>query len=263
LDVRFIDGNGPASAVGPDQQQEFITGFHRDHASLKTWAGTVGWVPPVIRNLQVSVSEAYRISRALVPAWEGRIGWMEFPARRVIAQNAAVLHELVHVYFPNGNRLLAEGLAIYLQDLIGGNPAFPNFGQPLHEVARTVLREIVPGFATGDAAALDQLRLADLDRIATPNPLTLEISGHIFGEEARGQGRLYPLAGSFVQFLIEAHGFARFREIYACTPLIPSALDGGTPARWLTVYGRPLAAFETEWKSLIAGSTATKESGHA
>jgi hypothetical protein len=190
LDVRFINGDGPASAVGPDQQQEFITGFHRDHASLKTWAGTVGWALPVIRNLQVSVSDAYRISRALVPAWEGRIGWMEFPARRVIAQNAAILHELAHVYFPNGNRLLAEGFAIYLQDVIGGNPAFPNFGRPLHEVARTVLREIVPGFATGDAAALDQLRLADLYRIATPNPLTLEIGGHVFGEEARGQGRL-------------------------------------------------------------------------
>jgi hypothetical protein len=79
----------------------------------------------------------------------------------------------------------------------------------------------------------------------------------------RGVRAGYPLAGSFVQFLIEAHGLARFREIYASTPLIPSVLDGGTPARWLTVYGRPLAALETEWKSLIAGSTATKESGHA
>jgi len=263
LDIRFIDGNGPTSAVSPDQQQEFIAGFHRDHASLKTWAETVGWTLPVVHDLQVSVSGAYRISRALVPAWEGRVGWMEFPARRVIARNAAILHELAHVYFPNGNRLLAEGVAIYLQDLIGGNPAFPNFGQPLHEVARTALQEIIPGFAAGNVAALDQLRLADLERIATPNPLALAIGDRVLGEDARGQGRLYPLAGSFVQFLIEAHGLARFREIYAHTPLIPSVLDGGTPTRWLTVYGRPLAAFETEWKSLIAGSTAAKEAGHA
>jgi hypothetical protein len=249
--------------VSPDQQQDFVTSFNRDHASLKTWAATVGWALPAVPDLQISVSGAYRISRALVPAWEGRVGWMEFPARRVIAGNAAILQELTHVYFPNGNRLLAEGFAIYLQDLIGGNPAFPNFGRPLHEVARTVLQEIIPGFAGGDTAALDQLHLAELDRIATPNPLALEIGGHVFGEEARGQGRLYPLAGSFVQFLTEAHGLACFREIYACTPLEPLVLNGGTLERWLNVYGRPLAAFETEWKSLIAGSTATKEQGHA
>jgi hypothetical protein len=33
---------------------------------------------------------------------------MEFPAWRVMAGEAAIMHELVHVYFPNGNRLLAE-----------------------------------------------------------------------------------------------------------------------------------------------------------
>jgi hypothetical protein len=261
FDFRFIEGS--ASAVSPDQQHDFVTSFHSDHASLKTWAATVGWTLPAVPDLQISVSEAYRISRALVPTWEGRVGWMEFPARRVIAGNAAILHELVHVYFPNGNRLLAEGFAIYLQDLIGGNQAFPNFGRPLHEVARAVLQEIVPGFGVGDVTALDQLHLADLDGIATPNPLTLEIGGHVLGEEARGQGRLYPLAGSFVQFLIEEHGIARFRELYASTPLIPSVLNGGTPGRWRDAYGRPLTAFEIEWKSLIAGSTATKEQDHA
>jgi hypothetical protein len=251
------------SPVSPDQQHDFVTSFRRDHASLKTWAATVGWTLPAVPDLQISVSEAYRISRALVPAWEGRVGWMEFPARRVIAGSAAILHELIHVYFPNGNRLLAEGFAIYLQDLMGGNQAFPNFGRPLHEVARAALQEIVPGFGVGDVNSLDQLHLADLDGIPTPNPLTLDIGGQVFGEGPRGQGRLYPLAGSFVQFLIEEHGIARFRELYASTPLIPSVLNGGTPGRWRDAYGRPLTAFETEWKSLIAGSTATKEQDHA
>ncbi len=40
---------------------------------------------------------------------------MEFPAWRVNAGKAAILHELAHVFFPNGNRFLAEGLAVYLQ----------------------------------------------------------------------------------------------------------------------------------------------------
>jgi hypothetical protein len=125
LTFHFTAGNEPPSAVSPDQQQDFVSSFRRDHASLETWAATVGWTLPAVSELQICISDAYRISRALVPAWEGRVGWMEFPARRVIARNAAILHELAHVYFPNGNRLLAEGFAIYLQGLIGGNPAFP------------------------------------------------------------------------------------------------------------------------------------------
>jgi hypothetical protein len=176
---------------------------------------------------------------------------MEFPARRVAEGKAAILHELAHVFFPNGNRLLAEGLAIHLQQLIGGNPAFPNFGRPLHEVAREVLEDIVPEFAPADPASLKSLHLTELDRIATPNPLALRLGPDTYGEEPRGQGRLYPIAGSFVQFLIDKHGLGKFRDLYARTPLVPSQLNGGTPSRWHHVYGRPLDAFEAEWKSLI------------
>ena len=65
---------------------------------------------------------------------------MEFPAWRVEARKAAIAHELVHVFYPNANRFLAEGFAVYLQDEIGGNPAFPNFGRPLHALVLERLR---------------------------------------------------------------------------------------------------------------------------
>jgi hypothetical protein len=89
-----------------------------------------------VPELRVVVSDQYQISKSLVPAWSGRAGQMEFPSRRVIAREAAIAHELIHVFFPNGNRFLAEGLAVYVQTAIGGNPAFPNFGKPLHELVR-------------------------------------------------------------------------------------------------------------------------------
>ena len=56
---------------------------------------------------------------------------MEFPAWRVLARKAAILHELVHVFFPSGNRFLAEGLAVHLQAEIGGNPVTRSSGRRL------------------------------------------------------------------------------------------------------------------------------------
>jgi hypothetical protein len=251
ISVSFDFGYAPKQDLSPDGQEDFKAAFHRELASVRAWWVKEDWNPALIGSLQVSVWSEYKISRALVPAWEGQHGRMEFPVGRVVEGKAAIVHELVHVFFPNGNRLLAEGLAIHLQQLIGGNPAFPNFGRPLHEVAREVLEDIVPEFAPGDPTSLKSLHLTQLDRVATPNPLALRVGLDAYGEEPRGQGRLYPIAGSFVQFLIDNHGLAKFCELYARTPLVPSQLNGGTPGRWHDIYGRPLAAFEAEWKSLI------------
>ena len=172
---------------------------------------------------------------------------------RVASRKAAIAHELVHVFFPSGNRFLAEGLAVYLQAEIGGNPAFPNFGRPLHELARELLHEMIPAFSPGHPDSLAQLHLADLDAIATPGPLELKVGGDLYGEEPRGQARIYPLAGSFVQFLIETRGLEQFRVLYGRTPLVPFEQAAGSRERWFDVYGLSFTALEGEWKSLIAG----------
>jgi hypothetical protein len=161
---------------------------------------------------------------------------------------------LAHVFFPNGNRLLAEGLAIYLQALLGRNPAFPNFSRPLHAAARDHVCDVLPAFATGDTAALDAFSFASLDAIPTPNPLTLEIEGRFCGEDKDGQTTLYCLAGSFVQFLIDVYGLALLRHLYIRTPLRVGELDAGPVNRWHEVYGRSLADLEDEWKSVLAST---------
>ena len=186
-------------------------------------------------------------------AWDGHPGRMEFPAWRVIAGKAAITHELVHVFFPNGNRFLAEGLAIYLQSAIGANPAFPNFGRPLHDLARKLLQEMVPGFSRGDPSSLKQVHLCELDEIPTPRPLTLRVGQEFYGEEPRGQARIYSIAGSFTQFLIEARGLERFYALYSETPLSPLAQNAGMLERWLSVYDVSLSELEYEWKTMLAG----------
>jgi hypothetical protein len=241
----------------PAKQSEFRLDFCREITRLEKWAADLNWRGIEIPELRVVVSDRFKISKSLVPAWSGRAGNMEFPSWRVIARKAAILHELVHVFFPNGNRFLAEGLATYLQAAMGGNPAFPNFGKPLHENVRERFLEMAPAISRGGNRSLEQIHLADLDAIPTPSPLTLQVGQEVYGEEPRGQAFIYPIAGSFVQFLIETRGIRKLRELYVQTPLVPLTQNAGSPDRWLEVYSVALADLESEWKSMLCSQTVT------
>jgi hypothetical protein len=246
-----VDGQ-PYVSLSPAQQGTFKTDFWREAARLKLWSRRQNWVPATSVDLEIFVSDEYKISRSLVPAAIGRRGRMEFPAWKAIAGEAAILHELVHVYFPNGNRLLAEGLAIFLQATIGGNLAFPNFGRPLHEMVRELAREMIPECILGKPESFDKIRLADLDRIATPSPLRLRVGRYFYEDSPVGQAHLYPIAGSFVQFLVDTHGTKRFQELFARTPLVPFERDSGAEERWIDVYGLSLADLELQWRSIVS-----------
>jgi len=233
-----------------ERQDAFKADFARELKTISAWARQ-HWFPLPRFDLQVFVSGAYKISKALVPAWSGQRGRMEFPAWRVNAGNPAIMHELVHVFFPNGNRFLAEGLAVHVQAAIGGNPAFPNFGRPLHALVLDRLTQMIPAFGDGTPASLAPLCLGDLDRIATPSPLVLAIGSDFYGEDADGQARIYPIAGSFVEFLIASRGMTKFCALYQHTPLRERELAAGSAQRWSDVYGSSLGELEGEWKSFI------------
>jgi hypothetical protein len=232
-------------------QIEFKTDFFKELERLQTWAGEQRWYPLPVSELHVTVSQRFRISRALNPAWSGLHGHMEFPASRVAARKAAITHELTHVFFPNANRFLAEGLAVYVQAQIGGNPAFPNFDQPLHDMARHRVRDMIPLFDRDAPDCFGEIRLAALDEIATPNPLVLRVGNTFHGEGPQGQTNIYVIAGSFIQFLAETFGLDKFKSIYGATPLIPLAQNAGSPDRWIDAYGFSLAALEQDWKRTV------------
>jgi hypothetical protein len=240
------------AAATPATQNQFKLNFCRELARLEAWAADVGWPADRVPELHVVVSDRFKISKSLVPVWSGRAGHMEFPVWRVKTGKAAIMHELVHVFFPNGNRFLAEGLAIYLQAAIGGNPAFPNFGRPLHGVAQECLADMPRETANTADPGLEHIHLAELDAIATPGPLTLRVGREVYGEDKRGQAFIYPLAGSFVQFLVETRGLETFRALYMQTPLVPLSQNAGAPQRWSSAYAVGLAELESEWKSMIS-----------
>ena len=270
---RFAQEADPAEltfqcGIERPQQDLFESALARELARLQSWATEHGW--PILKEspakLEVVVSEQFAISKSLVPAWHGQAGRMEFPAWRVKAGKAAIMHELTHVLFPNGNRLLAEGLAVYLQALIGSNPAFPNFNAPLHPLARERMCEMVGTRAgarlksASTPAIFAGVELTELDRIATPAPLTLRVGAKLYGEEPHGQTCIYPLTGSFVQFLIETKGMDAFRALYLQTPLIPLRQEAGLPKRWLDIYGASLADLDRDWKVLIASAPMSNSS---
>ena len=178
--------------------------------------------------IRVVVRRHYRISKALVPAWRGNAGAMQFHARGVRTATAPIVHEFVHVCAPNQNRFLAEGLAVHFQATLGGNRAYPNFARPLNALA----------------VAYGGIALARLDAIATP--MRLRLVGKI------DQKGAYLVAGSFVGFLIARHGLDKFRRLYALTPLRPGVRGGGgDTARYRTIYRRSLETLDDEWRAWL------------
>jgi hypothetical protein len=162
-------------------------------------------------TIRINVSSSYRISRSLVPGHFGNRGFLEMPLRRVRDNTGALLHEIVHIYAPNNNRFLAEGLAVYLHTKLGGNPAFPNFGEDL---GRSAVRSL-SGVKSLEA----------LNGVRTPRPLS-----SVMNEETA-----YVLAGSFVGFLIEKYGLPAFRRLYGS-------------GNYETVYGKSLDTLEKDWR---------------
>jgi hypothetical protein len=262
-------GQDTVPCVSPAKQRKFLEDFERQFRRVREQLGQYkdkndeAWLSPdalllprVISgpyrprtNFLIFVSESYAISRSLIPAWLGQRGWFEFPAHRVAAGEAAVAHEVVHVLFPTGNRMLAEGLAVYLQHkLFPDIPAFPNFGAPLERLLEGFLQTYYPASAPDAFWSMD---LECLERIPTPDKLCLRIGGDIFGakpgvlESPPDQEKaIYAVAGSFVGFLLEnpiKDGLLteeNFGEVYKSTPLRPLERDQGSPDRWQDCYSR-------------------------
>jgi hypothetical protein len=165
--------------------------------------------------IRIDVSPKYEISKALTLAHAGRRGCMEMPLRRMRENSGGLVHEFVHIYAPSDNRFLAEGLAVHLHSKLAGNPAPPNFGEDLHELAAPRLPDVAS--------------LAALNSVRTPRRLNT-------ATDAR---TAYILAGSFVGYLMERYELDDFRAFY----------ESGNYERDLA---KPLEALEADWRLSIA-----------
>jgi hypothetical protein len=244
--------SGRVPSVSPAQQKTFMDVFCQAARKLDDWTVKVGWKPMQhLSTLRVFVSWKYPFARSLVPQWTGDPGRMEFPAFRVAVGEAGALHELVHIYFPNANRMLAEGFAVHLQQQIGNTPAFPNFGRDLRQMMKCELTDNLGG-------DLEDIDLVAIDQITTPSSLEMRYGLDTIDEA----GWVYVIVGSFVQFLLDDFGkssgldeaarLKKFRKLYEKTPLVPLRRDAGSLDRWEHVYGVTLLELAKRWRSWIA-----------
>lgn len=207
--------------LSPSLAERFGALLVQERRRVRDW-----WGPTFEEPILVKVIEERGPSMALVPGWRGERGTMLMPIQRLRGADAASLHELVHIYAPNGNRFLAESLAVYAHEALKGQRSHPNFGRDLHEMARE---------RTGD------ISLTVLDKVPTPNSL---------GRQAEPV-EAYVAGGSFVRFLIERQGLEKFRALYALTPMIPGRRAAGSPERWREIYGGSLEDLEKDWRQFL------------
>ncbi|NKB21808.1 MAG: hypothetical protein GKS01_15050 [Alphaproteobacteria bacterium] len=152
---------------------------------------------------------------------------MFFRKNTLLFRNAAITHELTHVLAPNGNRFLAEGLAVYAQEHLKGLSAYPNDGEDIHTLAKEFS---------------EQANLSDLDEQATPSSLSVD------GLSVR---EAYLVSGSFVRYLIERYGMKKFRELYALSPFQSYRRNAGSSGRWKDVYKKSLKSLEADWRAML------------
>lgn len=170
--------------------------------------------PP--RVLRVKLVDAERIPFTD----ESNTIWVPYgrlKGRRPGVDPLSLVHETTHVVAsgPRGrDRMLTEGLAVYVQDAIGPQ-GYPNFGTDLHR-------------ATVDL------------QTKVGHPVALLDSERIRRASDRGDERTlaYTQEGSFARFLIETYGLSKFLAL----------LDGGEPTR---IYSRDWGQLEKDWRTLL------------
>lgn len=214
-----------AASLSGGDENDFLDRFRRAYKKACTWWGA-GWDG----KIRIEIEDSRGPSMALVPAWRGERGAMIFRTFVVRRSASAIIHEIVHLIAPNGNRFLAEGMAVYAHEHLGGQNAYPNNGRDLHRAARDLAEP-------GNVVALSEF--------ATPNRLQMN---SLDGRES------YLVAGSFVRYLIETHGMEKFRKLYALTPLVTGSRSaGGDPARWERIYGKSIDLLAADWSRAIKG----------
>lgn len=129
------------------------------------------------------------------------------------------IHETVHIVAWNWHSLwLKEGLAVVLNDELGGYASFPNFGRPLDRLARSAV--------TGDSdEAAKALSLVGTDGVPR------------FGNR-KIRRLFYILSGSFVKYLREHLGMAPLMKLYSAD---------NTSLTLHEISGNPIETWKSRW----------------
>jgi hypothetical protein len=226
--------------VGHQKAKNFKRDFYLRKKVLEQYFAATSFVTLFSGPLHVNVFQYMPpASEALLPAWEGHRGDMKFAALRAKDGTASILHELTHVHAPNQVRYLAEGYAVYLEEMIGNIDAYPTFGRSIESQMRAI-----------STSALGYVNWTAFDGVTTKR-------GHLLGDNvgletaindaADRASYAYLVSGSFAKFLIDGYGLAKFKTFYELTPLTPGLEPVADPARYNTVFGKSPAELQTLW----------------
>jgi hypothetical protein len=228
--------------VSQKVKQKFRQEFSRRKRTLERYLTSTNFTQLFSGNIRVEVFHYMPpVSEGLLPGWEGNRGYLKFAALRAKDGTAAITHELTHVHAPNQVRFLAEGFAVYVEEMIGNIDVYPTFGDSIEGLVK-------------NHAALNSVRLDLFDAVSTQR-------GHLLGDNVGLQSAIsdardrqnysYLVSGSFVKFLVESYGLIKFKAFYNLTPLTPGVATAADPNRYSGVFGKSLTALETEWRSWL------------
>ena len=136
-------------------------------------------------------------------------------------KKAPYVHEAVHIIAWDWHTLwLKEGLAIFLNDKLGGYPSFPNFGRNIDKLAKSNL---------GYSSVITKIGQDGIARFLNQ-------------QERRV---FYILSGSFVKYIYENIGIEKLMEIYK---------EKNTSNAVEELTGKKLELWKEEWIDSIKGS---------
>lgn len=140
----------------------------------------------------------------------------------VLGGRSPYLHETVHILAWKSYSLwIREGLAVYLNDKLGGYPAFPNFGQDIDEYAKGLF---MPRFKK-------VLRLIGKNGIPE---FSNRMERRVF----------YILSGSFVKFLDREIGTEKLMDIYKAR---------NTKKAFKKISGQKVEDWKQTWVNSLGG----------
>lgn len=169
------------------------------------------------------VHGARRPSHAITAYWPRRFLHPVIFLTYAKARRTPCLHEIVHIVAWDWYALwLKEGLAVVLNDRLGGYGAFPNFGRPLDDMAREFDGSgLFPATAAWDLVGengVPQFANRKIRRI------------------------FYIFSGSFVAYLERKIGLPTLMKVN-------SAED--TASAILRLTGKPVERWKSEWRSTL------------
>ena len=154
-------------------------------------------------------------------------GWAEAPAYAIHTIWPYDNHECVHLYASALGMpvsLLTEGFAVAFQTNPIANDFVPRWsGTFVHDLARTFRTD-------GRLVPIDQMLQSSQFRSHDLNVV-------------------YPEAGSFARFLIDAYGLATFKDLYGQVTANDVAVT--VAAKFASVYGKSVDQLEAEWWAVL------------